>query len=377
MLTDASRAADFPSLTDRVYLNTAAEGVPPRQVIDALTQYGHDKTLGMDGRERHRPQWESAREQVATAYGLSADEIGICSCTSEAFNLAATALRLEEGDEVVINDLDFPAGVTAWLQPNCPASVKVWRSSGGALRVEDLVPLLGPRTRLVTGSLVSFYNGFLIPVAQVVDAVRHGSPALLALDVTQALGRIPLDLNGVDMAVSSTHKWILASHGGGLVGVPRSRADALTASTGGWFGMEDPFAADRFDAPSRSKPGAESFMVGMPSYAAIYAINAGLQYIHGVGIEAIEAHARPLVMAALEGLKKLPVELLTPDDPSSIAGILAFRHPDAERIHQALHDRNIHVMHQAGRMRISLHGYNTMADVDSLLEGLSDALQAS
>ena len=226
-----------------------------------------------------------------------------------------------------------------------------------------------------TGSLVSFYNGFLIPVAEVVDAVRRHSPALLSLDVTQALGRIPLDLTGVDMAVSSTHKWILASHGGGLVGIPKSRSDVLTASTGGWFDKEDPFSADRFDAPSRSKPGAESYMVGMPNYAAIYAINAGLQYIHGGGIEAIEAHARPLVMAALEGLKKLPVELLTPDDPSAIAGILAFRHPDAERIHRLLHDRDIHIMHQAGRMRISLHGYNTMADVDTLLEALSHALK--
>ncbi|MDP6777745.1 MAG: aminotransferase class V-fold PLP-dependent enzyme [Candidatus Latescibacteria bacterium] len=375
MLTDAARAADFPSLTDRVYLNTAAEGVPPRQVIDALTQYGHDKTLGMDGRERHRPHWESAREQVAAAYGFSADEIGICSCTSEAFILAATAVRLQEGDEVIINDLDFPAGVTAWLQPDCPARVKVWRSEGGALRVDDLIPLLGPKTRLVTGSLVSFYNGFMIPVAEVVDAVRRHSPALLALDVTQALGRIPLELTGVDMAVSSTHKWILASHGGGLVGIPRSRSDVLTAATGGWFGKEDPFRDDRFDTPSHSKPGAESYMVGMPNYAAIYAINAGLEYIHGVGIEAIDAHARPLVMAVLEGLKKLPVELLTPDDPASIAGILAFCHPDSERIHRLLHDRGIHVMHQAGRVRISLHGYNTMEHVDALLGALADALR--
>jgi selenocysteine lyase/cysteine desulfurase len=374
MLTTESRLRDFPSLADRAYLNTAAEGVPPPQVAATLAQYARDKELGMDGRPLHAAQWEATRALVAEFYGLSADEIGLCSCSSEAYNLAALALRLKPGDEVVINDLDFPAGATPWLQEGSPAAVKVWRNRAGALRTDDLAPLLGPNTRLVTVSLVSFFNGFMVRLPEVVEAVRRHSPALLAVDVTQALGRIPLELAGADLVVSSTHKWILSTHGGGLVGVPAARAGDWTAPAGGWFHLENAFGPGRFER-AVSKPGAASFAVGMPNYPAVYATRAALEYVRGIGVAAIDRAARPLVLACLEELKRLPVELLTPSDPGHLAGILAFRHPAADRLHAHLHARNIHVMSHAGRLRVAIHGYNTAQDVERFVRELSVAVR--
>jgi selenocysteine lyase/cysteine desulfurase len=373
MLTAESRRRDFPTLEGRTYLNTAAEGIPPAAVGEALGQYFRDKQLGMDGRKPHATQWDAAKVLVAEFYGLTPAEIGICSCSSEAYNLAALALRLREGDEVVVNDLDFPAGATPWLQPECPATTRVWRNRSGALRTEDLVPLLSAKTRLVTVSLVSFFNGFTITLPGVVAAVRKHSPALLAVDVTQALGRIPLDLAGADLVVSSTHKWILASHGGGLVGVPKDRAREWTVPAGGWFNLEDAFGPNRFEK-AISKPGAAGFTVGMPNYPAVYAIRAALDYIRAVGVANIDAQARPLVLACLAELKKLPIELLTPDEPEHIAGILAFRHPQAEAIHAKLHAANVHVMSHAGRLRVALHGYNTAGDLEQFLKVLKAAL---
>lgn len=374
MLTTETRRRDFPSLDGRVYLNTAAEGIPPLAVGDAMLQYVRDKQLGMDGRKPHGEQWDAAKSLVAEFYGLTADEVSICSCSSEAYNLAAMALRLREGDEVIVNDLDFPAGATPWLQPSCPATPKVWRNRGGALRTEDLVPLLTPRTRLVTVSLVSFFNGFQVYLPEIVASVRKHSAALLAVDVTQALGRVPLNLAGADLIVSSTHKWILASHGGGLVGVPKEKAGDWTVPAGGWFNLEDPFGANRFEK-AISKPGAAGFTVGMPNYPAVYAIRAALDYIRGVGVSAIERHARPLVLHCLEEVRNLPVELLTPVEPDHVAGILAFRHPKASLLHAHLHSRNIHVMSHAGRLRVAIHGYNTATDVEQFLRELKASLQ--
>ena len=304
MLDEASRIKDFPSLGNRIYFNSAAEGIPPLSVKDALLQYFQDKLLGMDGRLLHEAQWNATRELVASFYNLTPNEIGLCSCSSEAYNLASMALHLKAGDEVVINDLDFPAGATPWLQEGCPATVKVWRSRNGILQFEDLVPLLGSKTRLVNASLVSFLNGFKISVPNLVEIVRKHSPSLLAVDVTQALGRIPLQLQGVDLIISSTHKWILASHGGGLVGVPSAKNNSLTVPAGGWFNLEEPFGANRF-TEAKSKPGAASFAVGMPNYPAIYAIRAGLQYIQSIGVEKIDAATRPLVLHCLEELAKI------------------------------------------------------------------------
>ena len=374
MLDGAARKRDFPMLSEMTYLNTAAEGISPPVVGEALQLYFQHKRMGALGRPAHMEQWEAVRALTAAMYGLSAEEIGICSCSSEAYNLAALALRLQPGDEVVVNDLDFPAGRTPWLQPDCPAGVKVWRAREGALRVEDLTPLLGPRTRLVATSLVSYYNGYTVPLPAVVEAVRRYSPALLAVDVTQALGRIPLDLRGVDLIVSSTHKWILASHGGGLVGVPRERSAELTSPAGGWFNLQNPFEQGAGD-PVASKPGAASFMVGMPNFAAIYAIRAALDHIQGVGVERIAAAAKPLVRTCLEGLAKLPIELITPQEDEGLAGILAFRHPRAAEMERRLVDSNVHVMHSAGRMRVAIHGYNTADDVERFLEALAATLR--
>jgi len=366
MLDEASRQRDFPSLADRCYLNTAAEGIPPLPVAAALQQYFVDKSLGMDGRIPHAAHWEALRAGASVLLGTSPDEIGLCSCSSEAFNLAATALRLQPGDEVVINDLDFPAGATPWLQESCPAVVRLWRHRDGALRIEDLIPLLGPKTRFVTTSLVSFFNGYLVPLEPMIQAVRRHSDALIGVDVTQSFGRIPWHPADVDLIVSSTHKWLLGSHGGGIVAVPKRSAERWTVPAGGWFHLVDPFGPSRFER-AVSRPGAVGFGVGMPNYPAVYAVRAAIDYVLDVTVEAIDRATRPLMLRLLDELTRLPIDLLTPAEPDSIAGIVAFRHAESDRLHRELLAERIHVMSHAGRLRIAVHGYNTEADIDRLL----------
>ena len=152
-----------------------------------------------------------------------------------------------------------------------------------------------------------------------------------------------------------------------------SRAKEWTVPAGGWFHLEDAFGPNRFDR-AVSKPGAAGFTVGMPNYPAVYATRAALDYIKSVGVDAIDRAARPLVLTCLDELKKLPVELLTPAEPEHVAGILAFRHPAAERINEQLHAKDIHVMSHAGRLRVAIHGYNTPADIDRLIAGLRECL---
>ena len=73
MIGESTRACDFPSLVGRTYLNTAAEGIPPPCVAEALAQYAADKQLGMDGRLRHEAQWDGLREAAGDLFGLTAE----------------------------------------------------------------------------------------------------------------------------------------------------------------------------------------------------------------------------------------------------------------------------------------------------------------
>lgn len=377
MLTASSRAADFPSLHGLHYLNTAAESIPPVCVNEAVAEYMQHKSLGMRGRDFHFPRVEACREITAKHLGLATDEVSFCSCSSEAYNLLANALQLTPKDEVVITDLDFPAGATPWLtapEQSRPAS-RLWKSRDGALNLVDLASLLNERTALVQISLVSFYNGHRIAFARLRDMVRLLAPqALIAVDVTQALGRVVLDCQDADILISSTHKWTLGIHGGGVIGIPKKSAARLTTSAGGWYHIANAFDADRFESP-RIKPGALSFSVGMPSFAALYALNASLRYLDQIGVATIAAHADPLVARVHAGLKELGITPLASAQPDCSSGIVAFKHERSAAMNEALLAQNIHVMHQVGRIRIALHGYNTTEDVGKLLATLHSALK--
>lgn len=378
MLTTESRSLDFPGLDKMTYLNTAAESIPPSAVGQAIRQYWEDKLCGMSGREGHFAHVEACREIAAKTVGLEPDEVSFCSCSSEAYNLLASALDMNSDDEVVVSDLDFPAGATPWLRAARPPQLRLWRATpSGELLTDDLESLLSAKTKLVQVSLVSFYNGFRVQWAPLRDAVRRLAPAaVLAVDITQALGRIRLDCDGADILISSTHKWALGLHGGCVVGIPRDSASRLTTHAGGWLHLTNAFDPDRFQT-AITKAGAASFSVGMPNFVALYALNASLRYLDEIGIEAIAQHADPLVGKLASGLTELGIQLMAPYRPDRTAGIIAFRHSQSASLDKTLRQENIHVMHHAGRVRIAIHGYNTAADIDKLLNVLEIGLAKS
>lgn len=371
MITTDAIQRDFPSLAGKCYLNTAAEGIPPTAVGAGLQEYWKDKLLGMDGREKHFAIEARAKQRAGQLLGLSPDEIGFCSCSAEAYNLLAGALRPAETDEVVVSDIDFPSGFTPWIGKS---RLRVWKNREGALEMADLAAILSPRVRLVQVSLVSFYNGWRLPWEEFITLVRRLAPeATVSVDVTQALGRCVLNCTGADIIISSTHKWLLGIHGGCVVGIPQPAAERLTTSAGGWYHIRNAFDSDRFERSIR-KSGAASYSVGMPSFAPIYALDAAMAYLLALGVEHIARYADPLVQAAFDGIQSLG---LSPLAPLTSSGIIAFKHPQGERLNHHLRSRGIHIMHQAGRLRASFHAYNTDRDVRLFLETLSAALKQS
>ncbi len=374
MLSVEKRLCDFPALSQLTYLNTAAESIPPQCVHEAIQQYCRDKNDGMRGRKAHFAALEACREVSARMIGLATEEVSFCSCSSEAYNLLASALDLKPKDEVVITDLDFPAGATPWLNAAAPPKVQLWKAQDGALLAEDLKPLLNDQTQLVQVSLVSFFNGHRLDWAPFIQVVRtHAPNALVSVDITQALGRVDLACEDADCLISSTHKWTLGIHGGCVVGIPQKRATEVTTKAGGWFHLQNAFEPDRFDR-AVSKNGAASFSVGMPNFVSLYALNASLRYLDEISVVNIAAHADPLVHQMEAGLRDLGLTPMATQREGCASGILAFLHEDTESIHAAMEEEEVHIMHHAGRLRMALHGYNTKEDVEKFLGVLKKAL---
>ncbi len=372
MLTSEARQSEFPSLEGRIYLNTAAEGIPPLSAKSALDEYFQSKAAGMDGRESLFREFDECRKSAAGVFGLSPDEISFCSSTSEAYNLLATSIQFSEGDNVIVTDLDFPAGATPWLRLPASPEVRLWKHRDGVLHLEDLEPLIDENTRLVQVSLVSFLTGYRVEWAPLRDLVRQrNSESILAVDVTQAAGRIVLDCLDADCIFASSYKWLLGSHGGCVVAIPDHAKSKVTAQAGGWYNLANAFDEDRFTR-AESLPGAASFAVGMPSFPAIYTLKAGMDLLNTTGVAAIANHADQLVTRLHGGLKDLGIKPMSPHQPGNSSGIVSFQSDNDKALSETLHARNIHIMHQAGRLRVSIHGDNQMSDIDATLKALSE-----
>jgi len=372
MFTSESRESEFPSLEGRIYLNTAAEGIPPLSAKRALENYFETKSSGMDGRIELFKEFDTCRASAATLLGFSPEEISFCASTSEAYNLLATAIDFSEGENVIVTDLDFPAGATPWLRlPESP-EIRLWKHRDGVLHLDDLESLVDPKTRLVQISLVSFLTGYRVEWAPLRDLVRQkNSDSILAVDVTQAAGRVVLDCLDADCIFASSYKWLLGSHGGCVVAVPEHAKHKVTARAGGWYNLANAFEEDRFTR-AESFPGAASFAVGMPSFPAIYTLRAGMDLLNDIGVGAIADHTDKLVTHLHKGLQELGIQTMSPHQPGNSSGIVSFQSDNDEALSKTLHEQNIHIMHQAGRLRVAVHGYNQVSDIDAILNALAE-----
>lgn len=377
MLSTTLLEQEFSELSQRTYLNTAAEGIPPARMKEALLDYAGEKFHGMEGRDALFAEFESCRESAASLLGLSKEEVSFCSSTSEAYNLLSTAIDFGNSGEAVISDLDFPAGATPWLQLGSHPTMRLWKNRDGVLALDDLAPLLNENTKLVQVSLVSFLTGYRIEWEPFRDLVRSQAPnAILSVDVTQAAGRVVLDCLDADCLFASSYKWLLGSHGSCLVAVPNHARERITVRAGGWYNLANAFDADRF-SHADPFPGAPGFAVGMPAFPAIYSLRLGIDLIRETGVQAIADHADDLVAQTHAGLAALGFETMSPPQPDHSSGIVSFQTSDDAVLNEFLLARGVHVMHQAGRIRISIHGYNRSKDIEACLEALREFRSAT
>ncbi|MBK9169974.1 MAG: aminotransferase class V-fold PLP-dependent enzyme [Bryobacterales bacterium] len=361
---------DFLRARECCYLDTAAEGLPPAAAAAALEAYLAAKNLGTPGRAALYAEEREAIRSAARLLGVAAEDLAFLANTSEALNLLANSMRWEPGDHVLLCDLEFPSNVVSWLRlRQFGVDVEVLPAHRGAVPIDDFVSRLRPRTRLVTVSQVSYKTGTRLPYVPELAAAAHRVGALLCLDATQALGRVPVAVEGVDYLVASSYKWLLGTHGLAVAYCAPTLRDRMEPASTGWYSLDSPFRPDRF-TDYALKPRAAALQAGMPNFPAIYALRAGVDHLLAADVARIDETLRPLVADLREGLAKQGLDLLTPADPVYASGIVSFAHPRPEALGAALEERGVIVWAGDGRVRASMHLYNGRADVERLLDAL-------
>jgi cysteine desulfurase/selenocysteine lyase len=362
----------FPTSTGVAYLDTAAEGLPLDESRNALLEYFADKSAGSPGRTRMFQAEKETVQAAASLLGTSERNVALVGNATDGLNCLSNSIRWRPGDAVLITDLEFSSNVVCWLRlRDQGVHVEVIQSKLGNVELQQFTSRLRPNSRVVSVSQVSYRTGTQFPFLLELSREVHRAGALFVVDATQALGRVPVSVAGVDFLVASSYKWLLGVHGLGVVYCAPHVLDELNPGAAGWYSIDDVFAPNRFECFSL-KRGAARFTGGMPNFPSIYVLRQSLNFLMQLGIERIDASLEPLVRRARVGIADLGFQLLTPVDPEYASGIVSFAHDAPEEVAQALRDARVIVWAGDGRVRSSIHIYNDENDIDALVTSLRE-----
>src|SRR6185437_10311075 len=257
--------------------------------------------------------YEGARERVRRFVNArSPREVIFVRGTTEAINLVAQAYgrtRFGPGDEILITALEHHANIVPWQmvrdQTGCTLRVAPINRRG-ELEFDEFTRLLGPRTRLVAVAHVSNALGTVLPLKRIIDAA-HGYGAVVLVDGAQAVPHLPVDVRalGADFYTFSGHKL----YGPTGIGVLYGREELLQAMPP-WQGGGDMILTVSFEQSTWNEL-PYKFEAGTPNMSGAVGLAAAMDYLEGLGIEAVAAHEQQLLRLATEELTRLPdIELV-------------------------------------------------------------------
>jgi cysteine desulfurase / selenocysteine lyase len=314
--------ADFPILARTVhgkplvYLDNAATTQKPQAVLDAIASYFTEINANVhrgvhELSARATDAYEAGRERVRKYFNApSVREIIFTRNATEGINLVAHSFvkpKLREGDEVLISAMEHHSNIVPW-QIVCEGTGARLRvapiDDSGELRLDEFERLLGPRTRLAAITHMSNALGTITPAREIVRIARQKNVPVL-LDASQAAYHMRVDVQALDcdFLVATGHK-LYGPTGIGVLYGKESRLEGMPPFLGGG----DMISSVTFERSTwNALP--YKFEAGTPHIAGAIGLHAALDYIDGVGLDAIAAHERQLtayaagVLTSIEGVR--------------------------------------------------------------------------
>lgn len=336
MIDPDSLMHEFPILDQTiqgrplVYLDNAATTQKPMAVLLASRHYYEAVNSNIHRGTHHLARlatesFEKARQTVATHLNAaSSDEVIFTSGTTDGINLVANVLSLSDqiqpGDEILISRLEHHSNIVPW-QMLCERTGAVLKvipcHEDGTLDQAAFQSLLNERTKLLSLTWISNCFGTVNPIAQMTQAAKAVG-AWVMIDAAQAIAHTRIDVQalGIDFLAFSGHK-VYAPTG---IGVLWGRADLLNALPP-WRGGGEMIAEVTFEKTTYNVLPFK-YEAGTPNIEGAIALAAALDYVNGLGLDAIQEHEKALIRAAAEALSTIPgIRFYGPDNR---AGALSF-----------------------------------------------------
>ncbi|PLX25801.1 MAG: aminotransferase, partial [Ignavibacteria bacterium] len=205
-----------------------------------------------------------------------------------------------------------------------------------------------------------------------VKAICDRHDALLSVDAIQGLGARQLDVNkvSVDFLSSGVQKWQLGPQGVGIMYVSTKVQDLIRQSHVGWISVQN--AWDFFDYVLDLQEDARRYENGTFNAVGISGYHGALSFFEQIGFDEAERRVREITTYTFERAMELGFDVVTPAEEALRAGIVTFRHPQAEEVQKHLQQRKMVVSARVGHVRVSPHFYNLREEVDAVLSSVKE-----
>ena len=389
---------DFPLLETLahgkplVYLDSASTSQKPRRVIDRMVEYYENENANVhrgiyELAERSTAAYEGARALCGRFIGARSTRSVIFSRgTTEAINLVRftwARQNVREGDEILVTEMEHHSNLIPWqlLAGETGATLRhLPIDDEGKLRMDRLEEFITERTKLVCVGLMSNVLGTINPVRALADA-SHAVGARILVDAAQAAPHFTFDVNELDadFLAYSSHK-MCGPTGAGVLYGREDLLEAMPPFHGGGEMIREVWA-DR--ATWNELP--YKFEAGTPNIAQAVGMGAAIEYLEGIGMDAIRRHEVEITSYAIRKLEDVGATVYGPRDLNERGGVVSFNlegvHPhdmativDQEgvciRAGQHCAQPLMRRLGVAATARASFYLYNSNADVDALIGAL-------
>lgn len=350
---------------DRIYLNVATLGVPPRPVVDAVEEHGRRVA------ESYPPgvRWDALKEAVGALLNGDPDGFAFPRNTTEAMNFVANGLELGPGDEVLTTLHEHIGGLCCWqlLAARRGIALRQLELPVPAKDADELVEVfrraISPRTRVISVSHLTFTNGTVLPVQRIAALCRERG-IICVVDGAHPPGMMRVDLRAMDadFYASSPHKWLNAPQGTGLLYMREEWRTRLwpTLASGGWDDVA--LGAHRFNH------------LGSLDESRLAGLAAALAFHDTIGAERVAARVRTLRRRIIDGLSDdARVRIVSPFDDEVGAGMVSFSVDgiDSPALQRRLATANVRTRvigeYGYGWMRLSPHIHVSEEQIDAVL----------
>ena len=368
----------FPVMRQRAYMFSGGVAPHSTRSLAALERFNQELTDDPgDLYRRNREEFDIVRKLFADLIGADVDEVAVTDSTGAGSNLAVELIDPMPGSNVVFDEGAYPSAAYPWmLPPRSHVELRFVCSRDGLVHLDDMASAIDDNTIAVSVSHVSQESGFRHDLGKLAE-LAHSHGAVVCVDAMQSAGALCIDVHkqGVDYLATGAMKWLLGSAGVGFLYANRRHLDRMPPHAGGQGAQPDsrPWGQREF-VP---RAGADRFHIGMPNLIGLAATRPGLEILHEVGMDAVEAHVLDLSGYCISELLKREFNVITPQAERFRAGIVSIDMQN-EQIAQAadefLTGRGVDGYHHQNVLRADPHIFNNREDIDRFIVELESYL---